>query len=123
MFVLCVLNVHLVSTYICISITLIFNSFLFKIASTLSLFSVVVTSAHGIDMLVGRIISHTSGYGTGPFAIFHALENLGAAQLKAGIAGEGDALTDGIVELDRGHATADGGAGIRTSLHTFWQTS
>lgn len=107
---------------------MIFNSFLFKIASTLSLFA-VVTSAHGSQMLIGdagargRIVSHTSGYGTGPFAIFHALENLGAAQLKAGITGEGDALTDGIVELDRGHATANGGAGVRTCLHTFWQTA
>lgn len=71
----------------------------------------------------GRIIGHTSGYGTGPFAVLGAFENFGATQLQAGIAGERNALTDGIVEFHGGHATADGGARIRTCLDTFGQTA
>jgi len=65
------------------------------------------------------IVGHARGNGAGPFAVLEALENLGAAQIQSGIAGEGDALANGVIELDGRHPAADDGARIGASLHAL----
>jgi len=67
------------------------------------------------------IVGHARGNGAGPFAVLEALENLGAAQIQSGIAGEGDALANGVIELDGRHPAADDGARIGASLHALGQ--
>lgn len=61
---------------------------------------------------------HARRYGIGPLAVLEAPQHGRASDLQALVAAERDHVTDGVVELDRGHAAADHGARIRASLNT-----